>query len=221
MPRFRSNHPKVFLWKGVLEICSKFTGEHPRRTVILIKLQSNFTETHFNMDVLLWNCCIFLEHLFLEVPLGGCVCRFVPHGRCNDALFQLITTGLRSCCVRNAVVIWVTGGYLWLSEGTKLFYFAFGISPFKLLFFGSWAGNRVSDYAHCAALFAAIIAALFCLGGAIGWLIVVGRVGRVLRGWGGVGFCRVDRGGVRGFVGCGAMWLGAALSFYGNFPDIS
>ena len=36
-----------------------------------------------------------------------------------------------------------------------------------------------------------------------------------------VGFCGVDRGGVRGFVGCGAMWLGAALSFYGNFPDIS
>ena len=40
-------------------------------------------------------------------------------------------------------------------------------------------------------------------------------------GVGGVGFCGVDRGGVRGFVGCGAMWLGAALSFYGNFPDIS
>ena len=40
-------------------------------------------------------------------------------------------------------------------------------------------------------------------------------------GGGGVGFCGVDRGGVRGFVGCGAMWLGAALSFYGNFPDIS
>ena len=118
MPRFRSNHPKVFLWKGVLEICSKFTGKHPRRTVILIKLQSNFTETHFNMDVLLWNCCIFLEHLFLEVPLGGCVCRFVPHGRCNDALFQLITTGLRSCCVRNALIVQVTEGSLcfpWLS----------------------------------------------------------------------------------------------------------
>ena len=30
---FRSNHPEVFLGKGVLEICSKFTGEHPCRNV--------------------------------------------------------------------------------------------------------------------------------------------------------------------------------------------
>ena len=26
---FRSSHPEVFLGKGVLKICSKFTGEHP------------------------------------------------------------------------------------------------------------------------------------------------------------------------------------------------
>ena len=45
--------------------------------------------------------------------------------------------------------------------------------------------------------------------------------GWVWRGGGGLGFGGVDGGGVRGFVGCGAMWLGAALSFYGNFPDIS
>ena len=30
------------LGKGVLKICSKFTGEHPCRSVISIKLQSNF-----------------------------------------------------------------------------------------------------------------------------------------------------------------------------------
>ena len=30
--------------KGVLKICSKFTGEHPCRSVISIKLQSNFLE---------------------------------------------------------------------------------------------------------------------------------------------------------------------------------
>ena len=44
MPCFRSIDPKVFLWKGVLKIWSKFTGEHPCRSVILIKLQSNFIE---------------------------------------------------------------------------------------------------------------------------------------------------------------------------------
>ena len=41
---FRSSHPEVFLGKGVLKICCKFTGEHPCRSVILIKLQSNVIE---------------------------------------------------------------------------------------------------------------------------------------------------------------------------------
>ena len=42
--RIRSSHPEVFLRKGVLKICSKFTAEHPCRSVISIKLQSNFIE---------------------------------------------------------------------------------------------------------------------------------------------------------------------------------
>ena len=29
--RYRSSHPEVFLEKGLLKICSKFTGEHPCR----------------------------------------------------------------------------------------------------------------------------------------------------------------------------------------------
>ena len=41
---FRSSHPGVFIRKGVLKICSKFTGEHPWQSVISIKLQSNFIE---------------------------------------------------------------------------------------------------------------------------------------------------------------------------------
>ena len=41
---FRSNLPEVFLRKGVPKIYSKFIGEHPCRSVILIKLQSNFIE---------------------------------------------------------------------------------------------------------------------------------------------------------------------------------
>ena len=34
----RSNPPEVFLEKGVLKKCCKFTGEHPYRSVISIKL---------------------------------------------------------------------------------------------------------------------------------------------------------------------------------------
>ena len=34
----RSSYPEVFLGKGVLEICIKFTGEHPCRSASSIKL---------------------------------------------------------------------------------------------------------------------------------------------------------------------------------------
>ena len=40
----RSSRPEVFLRKGALKICSKFTGEHPCRSVISIKLLCNFIE---------------------------------------------------------------------------------------------------------------------------------------------------------------------------------
>ena len=43
-PGFRSSHPEVFPGKGVLKICSKFTGEHSCRSAIAIKLQSKFIE---------------------------------------------------------------------------------------------------------------------------------------------------------------------------------
>ena len=36
---YRSSHSEVFRGKGVLTICSKFTGEHPCRHAISIKLQ--------------------------------------------------------------------------------------------------------------------------------------------------------------------------------------
>ena len=37
---YRSNRSGVFLVKGILKIYSKFTGEHPCRSVISIKLSS-------------------------------------------------------------------------------------------------------------------------------------------------------------------------------------
>ena len=40
----KSSSSEVILRKGVLKICSKFTGEHPCRSVISIKLQNNFIE---------------------------------------------------------------------------------------------------------------------------------------------------------------------------------
>ena len=56
----RSSDPEVFLGKGVLKICSKFTGEHPRRNVISIKLLCNF------IDIKLRHGCspVNLLHVF-------------------------------------------------------------------------------------------------------------------------------------------------------------
>ena len=56
----RSSPPKVFLLKGVLKVCSKFIGEHPCRSVISIRLQSNFIEI-----TLLHGCsAVNLLHIF-------------------------------------------------------------------------------------------------------------------------------------------------------------
>ena len=52
----------MFLRKGVLNISSKFTGEHPSQSVLSIKLL--FAIQHGRG--------IFSEHLFLRKPLGGC-----------------------------------------------------------------------------------------------------------------------------------------------------
>ena len=41
---FRSSRPGVFLGKGVLKICSKFTEEHPFWSVTSIRLLCNFIE---------------------------------------------------------------------------------------------------------------------------------------------------------------------------------
>ena len=50
----------MFLEKVVLKICSKFTGEHPCRSVISVKLQSKFYE------ISLWHGCspVNLPHIF-------------------------------------------------------------------------------------------------------------------------------------------------------------
>ena len=72
LQRTRSSHPKVYLRKGVLKICYRFTGKHQCRSAISIKLQSNFIEITFRDGCFPVNFCIFSEHHFLGKPLGGC-----------------------------------------------------------------------------------------------------------------------------------------------------
>ena len=55
LDKSRISRPEVFLGKGVLKLCSKFTGEHPCRSATSIKLQSKVTllKSHFGVGVFL------------------------------------------------------------------------------------------------------------------------------------------------------------------------
>ena len=57
---YRSSAPEVFLGKGVLNVCSKSTGEHPWEIVISIKLLCNFIEFALRHRCFLVN----LQHIF-------------------------------------------------------------------------------------------------------------------------------------------------------------
>ena len=48
--KYRSSHPEVLLEKGALKICSKFTEEHPCRSVTSIKLLCKL-KSHFGKNV--------------------------------------------------------------------------------------------------------------------------------------------------------------------------
>ena len=69
---FRSSPPRVFLRKGVLKVCSKFTGEYPCPSVISLKLQSNFTKITLRHGCSPINC-IFSETLFTKTSMEGCL----------------------------------------------------------------------------------------------------------------------------------------------------
>ena len=58
---YRSSHSELFLGKGVLKICRKFTGENPCRSAISIKSQSNFVE------IVLRHVCSLVDllHIFI------------------------------------------------------------------------------------------------------------------------------------------------------------
>ena len=65
---FRSSRPEVFIGKGVLKICSKFTGEHPCRSVISIKLQSNSIEITLRHGCSLVNLLHILRTPYKNTP---------------------------------------------------------------------------------------------------------------------------------------------------------
>ena len=75
MPKFDFNKvAEVFLGKGVLRICSKFTGEHQCQSVISIKLRSNFIEITLRDGFSPVNLLHIFRTFFLRTPVDGCFC---------------------------------------------------------------------------------------------------------------------------------------------------
>ena len=60
----------VFFRKGVLKIYSKFTGEHPSRSAISIKLLCNFIEIALRHGCCPVNWLYILRKLFLKNASG-------------------------------------------------------------------------------------------------------------------------------------------------------
>ena len=79
----RSSRPEVLLEKGVLKICSKFTGEHPYQSVISINFQRNFIE------ITLRHGCspLNLLHIF-RIPFPKNTSRGLRFYVCNRGNFQ-------------------------------------------------------------------------------------------------------------------------------------
>ena len=67
---FGSSRLKMFLRKGVLKICSKFTGKHPCQSVIAIKLFCNFIEVTLRHGCSLVNFLLVFISLFSKNTFG-------------------------------------------------------------------------------------------------------------------------------------------------------
>ena len=71
---FRSSHPEMFLEKGALKICSKFTGEHPCRSVISIKLLCKFCGIYFCDSIISEKLCRIYFSVLIVLEKNRIIC---------------------------------------------------------------------------------------------------------------------------------------------------
>ena len=100
----RSSHSEVFLGKGVLKICSKFTGEHPCRSMISIKLLCNFVEIALRHECSPINLLHIIRTPFLKKTSEWLLLKIVHQILANLQTDNLIANNLqRKCCTRQAL----------------------------------------------------------------------------------------------------------------------
>ena len=105
----------MFLGKDVLKVCSKFTGEHPCRSAISIKLLCNFIEItrrhgcfpanllHQRKSQKQSNTPTYYVRKWLQISRSGNIWHFRLSGRKLGLLFQLALEAFNFCLltVRN------------------------------------------------------------------------------------------------------------------------
>ena len=91
--KYRSSRPEVFLRKGALKIYSKFSGEHPCRSVISIKLHSNFIEIALRHGCSPANLLHIFTTPFLKNTSGWLLLEI---NRRHEKCLRLIYNGKRS-----------------------------------------------------------------------------------------------------------------------------
>ena len=69
---YKSIPAEVFIEKGILKICRKFTGEHLRQSVISIKLESIFIGITLRHGCTPINLLHISDHLFYRTPPNDC-----------------------------------------------------------------------------------------------------------------------------------------------------
>ena len=95
---YKSSCPKMFLGKALLEICSKFTEEHPCRSATSIKLLCNFTE------ITLWhtyspvNLLYIFRRSFPKNTSGWLLLGLVSAEKTLAKIFSLIETIVPPLC---------------------------------------------------------------------------------------------------------------------------
>ena len=81
MGNIRSSPSELFTGKGVLKICSKYTGEHPCQSAISMKLQSNFFEIALLHGCSTVNLLHILRAPFPKNTSEGLLLRYVQNFR--------------------------------------------------------------------------------------------------------------------------------------------
>ena len=100
----RNSPPEVFLGKCVLKMCSKFTGEHPRRSVISVKLQSNFIEITLQHECFPVDLLHIFRTSFSRTTSGGAL-RGVLRKRCFENMQQIYRGTLITKCDFNKIAL--------------------------------------------------------------------------------------------------------------------